>query len=40
MKIENCGIKNCYDEKILGVAFDHRLTFYYHISDLSKKNYE
>ena len=40
IKIENCGIKNCYDEKILGVAFDHRLTFYYHISDLSKKNYE
>ena len=35
IRVENFDIKNC--EKLLGVKFDHKLTFNSHISQLCKK---
>ena len=37
IRIENWEIKNCHHERILGVAFDHKLTFDNHLSDFCKK---
>ena len=35
--VQNFDIKNSHCEELLGVKFDHELTFNSHISDLSKK---
>ena len=35
--MENFDIKNSHFEKLLGVKFDHKLTFNSHTSDLCEK---
>ena len=37
MKIGNFGVTNSKSEKLLGVKFDHKLSFNDHISELCKK---
>ena len=37
MEIGDFKIENCTCEKLLGVHFDGRLTFHYHILELWKK---
>ena len=37
IKIENFDITNSKSEKLLGVKFEHKLSFDYHISELCKK---
>ena len=37
IKIENFDITNSKSEKVLGVKFDHKLSFDDHISELCKK---
>ena len=38
IRVENFDIKNNHCEKLLGVIFDHKLTFKSHTADLCKKS--